>query len=56
MKLFLKWSVLTDAQQSQVLAAHKQDLEDKEITRRDLMRRKFLVNPTNGIYIHRKDF
>jgi sulfur carrier protein ThiS len=52
MKLYIKWSNLTDDQQAQVKAMYQDELKLKAIT---LNRMRFLINK-NGDFVPRKDF
>lgn len=55
MKLYIKWSDLTPEQKSQVKTFHQKDPENF-LHEHVLNRMKFLINPTNGSFVSRKDF
>lgn len=53
MKLYIKFSSLTKAQKDQVKSFYADELKEKKIVINQL---SYLINPTNGNVIFRKDF
>lgn len=56
MKLFIKWSGMTQDQRKSVLLFHKDELDKKEIFEHNLNTRRYQINAYNGSVIFHKDF